>query len=31
VNDWPGRRRAEAARQWPALCATVERVARLDV
>ena len=31
MNDWPGRRRAERSRQWPALRETVDRVARLDV
>jgi predicted nucleotidyltransferase len=31
VNDWPGRRRAEASRQWPVLRETIDRVARLDV
>jgi predicted nucleotidyltransferase len=31
VHDWPGRARAEASRQWPALRETIGRVARLDV
>lgn len=30
MNEWPGRRRAERARQWPVLERTVERIAELD-
>jgi hypothetical protein len=30
VNDWPGRTRAEASRQWPALQALARSVASID-
>ena len=30
MNEWPGRRRAEALRQWPVLRETIDRVARLE-
>jgi predicted nucleotidyltransferase len=31
VNDWTGRHKAEASRQWPTLQATITRAAELDV
>jgi predicted nucleotidyltransferase len=31
VNDWPGRSRAEASRQWPVLEETIDRAARIDL